>query len=383
MGDGSSQGAMQRHRLLFILIALAAIASVGVIASGGLARGAHSASTTTDSPGTETPVAQKKPATRLTALPPKTIVDATAPLRVRLSGPPAPGSPRPMLTPSVAGSWSTVGDSEYFTPVSTLEPCSSYTLTIWSGTTATGHSSFGKRRFIPLQVDCPPTSGLQQTLAALGYIPAKFHSLYGIKVHEGPETRVVAARRAYRPLHGRLAPDPSDAPAVSMGEMEAVTKGALEVFQAARGLEATGEPDRATWASLLAARTLYRRIANPYTWVSVSEALPETLEVHRGDRVVLTTPANTGVPGAETETGTFAIYARYLSTTMTGTDPDGVKYVAPDVPWVNYFNGGDAVHGYPRESYGFPQSNGCVELPIETAETVYGMLQIGDIVQVG
>ncbi len=55
---------------------------------------------------------------------------------------------------------------------------------------------------------------------------------------------------------------------------------------------------------------------------------------------------------------------------MTGTDPDGVHYVAPDVPWVNYFNGGDAVHGYPRASYGFPQSNGCVELPIETAAAV-------------
>ena len=67
---------------------------------------------------------------------------------------------------------------------------------------------------------------------------------------------------------------------------------------------------------------------------------------------------------------------------MTGTDPDGTKYVAPDVPWVNYFNGGDAVHGYPRASYGSPQSNGCVELPIETAQTVFGMLQLGDIVVV-
>ena len=38
---------------------------------------------------------------------------------------------------------------------------------------------------------------------------------------------------------------------------------------------------------------------------------------------------------------------------------------------MNYFNGGDAVHGYPRASYGFPQSNGCVELPIETAKLHY------------
>ena len=52
------------------------------------------------------------------------------------------------------------------------------------------------------------------------------------------------------------------------------------------------------------------------------------------------------------------------------------------MPWVNYFNGGDAVHGYERGSYGFPQSNGCVELPIATAAEVYPMLAVGDIVWV-
>ena len=67
---------------------------------------------------------------------------------------------------------------------------------------------------------------------------------------------------------------------------------------------------------------------------------------------------------------------------MSGTDVDGTKYDIPDVPWVNYFNGGDAVHGYERGSYGFPQSNGCVELPIETAKTVFGMLALGDIVYI-
>jgi lipoprotein-anchoring transpeptidase ErfK/SrfK len=114
----------------------------------------------------------------------------------------------------------------------------------------------------------------------------------------------------------------------------------------------------------------------------VSESIPETLEVHKGSHVVLTTPANTGVAGAETAQGIFPIFSRFTSTTMTGTNPDGSKYSDPGVPWVNYFNGGDAVHGFPRGSYGTPQSNGCVELPIGTAQTVYGMLAIGDIVEV-
>jgi peptidoglycan hydrolase-like protein with peptidoglycan-binding domain len=167
-----------------------------------------------------------------------------------------------------------------------------------------------------------------------------------------------------------------------MGQLDVTTRGAIEVYQADRGLEVTGEPNSATWAKLLYDETYYRRDRVPYTWVSVSESLPETLEVHRGHRVVFSTPVNTGVPGAETEQGIFPIYARYVSTTMAGEDVDGTKYDVPDVPWVNYFNGGDAVHGYPRESYGFPQSNGCVELPIEAAHTVFGMLAIGDIVEV-
>jgi len=49
---------------------------------------------------------------------------------------------------------------------------------------------------------------------------------------------------------------------------------------------------------------------------------------------------------------------------------------------VAYFNGGDAVHGYPRASYGWPQSNGCVELPISNAQFVWGMDPIGTLVTV-
>ena len=65
---------------------------------------------------------------------------------------------------------------------------------------------------------------------------------------------------------------------------------------------------------------------------------------------------------------------------MSGTNPDGSHYDDPGVPWVNYFNGGDAVHGFIRPGYGYPQSLGCVELPISTAQSVFGMLQLGDLV---
>jgi lipoprotein-anchoring transpeptidase ErfK/SrfK len=342
------------------------------------------ASTTTPaSPPPTTPV--KPPAkptvgTRITALPGSTITDGTAPLRLRLSGPPAPGSPAPMLSPAVAGKWEAAGDYESFTPKSTLEPCSTYRLTVWAGTTATGGLPLGKRRTLTLQVRCPSTLALQQSLARLGYLPYKLHSRYNQNSGGGPETRAVGARYLYHPPEGPLVPAVPHAPGLSYANLDPTTRGALMVFQSSHGLSPSGVPDSSTWASLLAAGTLGHDDPEPYTFVTVSESIPETLEVHRGRHVVLSTPANTGVAGATTQQGTFPIYARYVATTMTGTNPDGSHYSDPGVPWVNYFNGGDAVHGFPRPSYGTPQSNGCVELPIGTAEKVFPLLSIGDLV---
>jgi peptidoglycan hydrolase-like protein with peptidoglycan-binding domain len=361
---------------IVIVLAVAAVAVAlltGSHQSGGLLGSGQ---------GSASAQAGPLPPTHLLALPARGIVNGTEPLKVTLSAPPAPSSPQPTLRPAVAGSWSIVGNAEVFTPVSTLEPCSTYTLTVWANTVATAHSRVGRRQTIGLHVACPPIAGLQQALAHLGYLGANFHPVYIFHSPRGPETRREAALHAFHPPRGALVPDPSDAPPVETGQLDETTRGALAVYQSDRGLEPTGEPDYATWASLLAAETADRRDPRPYTWVTVSESIPETLEVHRGHHIAMSTPANTGVPGAETPQGIFPIFSRFVSTTMSGTDVDGTKYVVPDVPWVNYFNGGDAVHGYPRASYGSPQSNGCVELPIEAAHTVFGMLGIGDIVEV-
>jgi hypothetical protein len=320
--------------------------------------------------------------TRLEGMPPRSIANGTDTLSVTLSAPPAKSSPRPTLLPAAPGRWSTVGDSEIFTPAATLEPCTTYKLTVWEHTFATGHASLERRHIQPLHVACPSIAALQEALARQGYIGAALRPRYAVHIPTGRETLREAAGHAFRPFHGRLAPQPADAPPVEMGRLDETTRGALEVFQADHNLEPTGEPNARTWQLLLIVESLDHRSPRPYTWVSVTESLPETLEVHEGSHVAISSPTNTGVAGAETAQGIFPIYARYVSTTMTGPDPDGVHYVAPDVPWVNYFNGGDAVHGYPRESYGFPQSNGCVELPIETAAAVYPKLQIGDIVWV-
>jgi len=378
---------MERHRRyirwatpvgVVLLILAIAVAGAAAIGSPG-----HSAGDPpSGSPATTSAATAPLPATKLAALPDSVITNGTAPLAVTLSAPPSPGSPTPMLEPHVAGSWSIVQNSEVFTPVSTLQPCSDYKLTVWAQTTSIDHAPLGHRRTLSMRVVCPPLAAMQQALARLGYLGATFRPQFIFHAKHGRETRREAAEHAFRPPRGRLAPDPYDAPPVQMGRLDPTTRGALEVYQNDHGLQASGEPDSATWASVLASLTDNRRDRQPYTWASVSEALPESLTLHQGHHVVLSTPVNTGVAGAETEQGIFPIYSRLVSTTMSGTDPDGVKYSVPDVPWVNYFNGGDAVHGYPRESYGFPQSNGCVELPIETAHRVFGYLAIGDIVWV-
>ncbi len=144
----------------------------------------------------------------------------------------------------------------------------------------------------------------------------------------------------------------------------------------------TGEPSAALWRTLLRAVLAGKRSPYGYSYVYVSESLPETLTLWHDGRVILKTPVNTGIPGRWTALGTYPVYLHLAETTMSGTNPDGSHYSDPDVPWVNYFNGGDAVHGFIRGSYGFPQSLGCVEAPIPTAAQIWPFVQVGPLVTV-
>jgi lipoprotein-anchoring transpeptidase ErfK/SrfK len=321
-------------------------------------------------------------ATTLTALPHATVADGTLPVVVRLSGAVAPGSPTPQLLPAVAGRWATAKNLETFTPRSSLEPCTTYHVTVWAKTTAVGLLPLGTKRVVTFAVACPGMHAVQQALARLHYLPYRFHPHTPASSASGPMTRAAAAHAAFKPPSGHFVRVIKDAPPLAAGQPDATTRGALEVFQETHGAAPSGTADAATWAALLGAEAGDHTDRTPYTFVTVSQRQPELLEVHRGDKIALKSATNTGVPGAPTANGVFAIYARYVSTTMTGTNPDGSHYSDPGVPWVNYFNGGDAVHGFNRPGYGYPQSDGCVELPPSTAAVVFKMLAIGDIVVV-
>jgi peptidoglycan hydrolase-like protein with peptidoglycan-binding domain len=243
-----------------------------------------------------------------------------------------------------------------------------------------GHTRPPVRPFGPPRIDYPQLSDgargpnvlhLQQLLARGGYLPVKFHAF-------GPKPLSPLA-----PRHGRFqwrfdAP-PELRSQWQPGVFSTITRGAVMSFEADRGLDIDGVAGRQVWKALTGPKPAAKV---PYTYALVRESAPETITIYRTGRANFTSLANTGIPEAPTALGTYPVYLRYTSTTMQGTEPDGTHYYDTGVPWVSYFNGGDAVHGFQRGSYGSPQSLGCVELPYDAAQTAYELMNYGTLVTV-
>ena len=67
---------------------------------------------------------------------------------------------------------------------------------------------------------------------------------------------------------------------------------------------------------------------------------------------------------------------------MSGTNPDGSHYSDPGVPWVSYFNGGDALHGFLRASYGSRRASAASRCRTRRPHEVYPYTPIGTLVHV-
>jgi hypothetical protein len=113
-------------------------------------------------------------------------------------------------------------------------------------------------------------------------------------------------------------------------------------------------------------------------YIYVSEQLPERLYLIDGGRVIFESPVNTGIRASPTPEGVFYIFASYSQHTMRGIDPVTLRpYSDANVPYAMYFDGGRAIHGFHRSGYGYPQSFGCIELPVYKARELYDLLQGG------
>ncbi len=226
---------------------------------------------------------------------------------------------------------------------------------------------------------------LESTRAtALG--AARIHPLKFTTASPVAATPAAQERAAVDPPAGRFAWRYPNVPGSLAGLWQpgapnVVLRGAVMAFENAHELETDGVVGPAVWRALIAAALAGQRSTASYTYVMVSEA-SQSLALWNDGSIRMTTPVNTGIASAPTELGTFPVYEHIASGTMSGTNPDGSHYEDPGVPWISYFNGGDALHGFERAQYGFPQSLGCVEMPPATAGEVWPYTPIGTLVHV-
>jgi peptidoglycan hydrolase-like protein with peptidoglycan-binding domain len=288
-------------------------------------------------------------------------------------------TPLPTLSPAVAGSWQREGKTVVFTPA---KPIAQGTMVMVSvpatqegGIRTDATSSFTTGHFSTLR--------MQQILAQLGYLPLKWTPAAGATVPAGTAAAQLSA--AYAPPKGTFtweAGYPSQLHSFwDQGQSNTLTRGAIYGFQADHNLTIDGNPTAKVWTALLAAATADQKNTHGYSYAIASKSSPETLTIWHNGSQVFHSLANTGISVAPTAAGTYPVYLKYPFQVMSGTNPDGSHYSDP-VSYVSYFNGGDAVHYFNRGSYGWPQSLGCVELPMTAAKQAYPNLPYGTLVTV-
>ena len=352
----------------------------------------------------------------------------------------------PSLTPTIPGSWVRTGRSALeFRPTGNFVPFSKVTLSIRGGL-AGMRDSAGVALVGPYHASFVIAGGsvlrLQQLLAELGYLPLQFtggtttgaatlgasntvartgqrHPIAATAASTGPALKGATGttaskttsdtsppsnlaelatatldREATNPRAIELTPRagsfswqfpniPSSlATSWQPGVDTVLVRGAVMAFESAHGLPADGDAGPLVWTALLNAVAQRQVSSVPYDYVEVATSSPETLSVWQDGKIIYHSLANTGIAEEPTARGTFPVYLRYTSTTMSGYNPNGSHYDDPGVPYVAYFNGGDAVHGFLRAQYGYPQSLGCVELPYANAAVVFNDDPIGTLVNV-
>jgi peptidoglycan hydrolase-like protein with peptidoglycan-binding domain len=288
----------------------------------------------------------------------------------------------PMFSPPVSGSWSKVGPKALsFRATAPFIPTSTETLVVPAGA-AGPHSTGGDVLRAPVTITFTvaqaSTERLQQLLAQLNYLPLSF-------TPSGPRPSPMAATTAQAGTFAWRWPGmPSSLTSLwSEGYENVITKGAVMDFENQNGLTVDGLAGTEVWSTLLSDLAAGKVDADSYTYVFVSKQLPEALTLfENGNPVLVNIPVNTGAPGADTTDGTYPVFEHVVSSRMEGTNPDGTTYDDPAVPWASFFLGGDALHGFVRATYGSPQSNGCVEMPIATAAKVWPLTPIGTLVTV-
>jgi peptidoglycan hydrolase-like protein with peptidoglycan-binding domain len=367
---------------LVLIVAAAAVAyglgkssSPSHNASGG-GRGGRGGSTTVATVPTPLTIRSTSPASGTTT------AASNADISVTFSAPVSLGSAKPALTPPVAGTWVQAGPTTIrYDLAAPLIPSTTETVTVPSGTdgvrakdggTLDSAASFG------FTVADGDTLRLQELLAQLNFLPLTF-----TPTSAAPEAKDDAVAELGT-FAWRWSTLPTELTSLWVqGQESVITKAAVMSFENQNGLTVDGLAGPRVWSTLLQDVAANKVNTAPYVYVLVTKTLPESLTLYNnGVAQYSGIPVNTGAPGADTADGTFPVFEHVTSSEMKGTNPDGSTYDDPAVPWASYFNGGDALHGFVRAKYGFPQSNGCVEMTVANAGMLWPLTPIGTLVTV-
>jgi len=112
-------------------------------------------------------------------------------------------------------------------------------------------------------------------------------------------------------------------------------------------------------------------------WVDIG-IQSQTLILYEGVDAVYATAVSTGRDGLgdpkktlSTPTGTFRVRDKHVTTTMDSSEV-GSQFELRDVPWVQYFKGGVAIHAAPwHDDFGKPRSHGCINMSPIDARRVF------------
>ena len=309
-------------------------------------------------------------------------VPSNTTISVTFSAPVALRSAALVLKPAIAGTWVQSSPTMLsYNLDSPLIPSSQEVLTIAGGSGGVRAKSGGTlvaTHTVAFGVAAGDTLRLQQLLAQLNFVPLAF-------TPSGPAPAKADLASDQPGAFAWRWPGMPDALTSqwTQGSSNMITKAAVEAFETQNGLGVDGLPGPAVWTALINNTINDKVSSTPYVYVLVNKVEPQNLTLwNNGVAQYVGIPVNTGAPGADTVDGTYAVFEHVRYSEMKGTNPDGSTYDDPNVPYASYFNGGDALHGFIRSSYGSPQSNGCVEMTYADAALVWPLTPIGTLVTV-
>ena len=107
-------------------------------------------------------------------------------------------------------------------------------------------------------------------------------------------------------------------------------------------------------------------------WIDV-DLTEQNLVVYEAGKPTFATLISTGAKQGWTSAGVFTIFNMLATHDLFSPDPKVIgDYYLEDVPWILFYEGSWAIHGtYWHDSFGSPNSHGCVNMSIRDAGWLY------------